>query len=120
MSKRTLIIGASIKPHRYSYKAMEALRKGGHEVVLIGAKESEVLGLKIHTSPVELCEIDTVTLYVNSKRQRDWYDYVIKLNPKRVIFNPGTENENFSHRLIGNNIEATNACTLVMLSVGNY
>jgi predicted CoA-binding protein len=120
MSKRTLLIGASTNPERYGYKATVALQSKKHEVIPVGLKEGEINGIKILTGKPEIKDIDTVTLYVGPSNQAEWMDYVIGLNPKRVIFNPGTENPEFEALLQKNKIEPIEACTLVMLSIGNY
>lgn len=120
MSKKTVVIGASTNPERYSYKATLALQRKNHEVVLLGIREGEVNGVKIIIGKPKIHNVDTVTLYVGPRNQPEWIDYVIGLNPKRVIFNPGTENFEFQALLEKNNIEAYEGCTLVMLSIGNY
>jgi predicted CoA-binding protein len=120
MSK-TLVIGATDKPEKYAYKAVQLLLQHHHEVVALGRKEGEVLGVKILTGKPELSSIDTVTLYVGPDHQPDYYDYILSLKPRRVIFNPGTENPVFEARIQKQGgIEAIEACTLVMLTVGNY
>ena len=120
MNKKTLIIGASDKQDRYSYLAAHSLYKHGHEVVLFGKRSGNVIGQEIIKEKPILKDIDTVTLYVNPLHQQDWYDYIISIKPKRVVFNPGAENPEFEKLLKQNNIEAVEACTLVMLSIGNY
>lgn len=120
MSKKTVIIGASTNPERYGYKATVALQRHQHPVVPVGIREGEINGEKILLGKPEIKNVDTVTLYVGPQNQPEWYEYVIGLNPKRVIFNPGTENPEFEKRLEKQGIEATEACTLVMLSIGNY
>ena len=119
-TKKTLVLGASANPARYSYMAIRSLVSREHPVVGIGLKEEEVAGVKIHTKQIPLKNIDTVTLYLNPARQRDYYNYIIGLEPKRVIFNPGTENPEFYQLLKSNNIQVEPACTLVMLSTGQY
>lgn len=118
--KRTLVIGASTNPERYSYLAINSLKKHGHEVVAIGRKEGEVNGVKILTGQPPLSDIDTVTLYVNISHQEEYYDYVLGLKPHRIIFNPGAENFDFAERAQAAGIEALEACTLVMLSTGQF
>jgi hypothetical protein len=120
MSKKTVVIGASINPERYGYKATVALQNKQHEVIALGIKEGEINGTKILLGQPEIKEVDTVTLYVGPKNQAEWMNYVIGLKPKRVIFNPGTENAEFEELLKKNDIEPIEACTLVMLSIGNY
>lgn len=119
-NKKTLVLGASLKPDRYSYLAVNKLVEKGHSVLAIGQKTGEVAGVKIQTKAIPLKNIDTVTLYLNPLRQRDYYNYVIDAKPKRVIFNPGTENPEFMQLLEINNIKAEAACTLVLLSINQY
>ena len=118
--KKTLIIGASNNPERYAYKAAERLLSHGHEIELIGLKPVEVFGKIVDTDRKNYNEIDTVTLYVGPRNQPDYYDYVLSLKPKRVVFNPGTENEEFENLLTKNGIVAEEACTLVLLGTGQY
>jgi len=120
MSKKTLVLGASLKPHRYSNMAMRRLQNYNHEVVPIGLRKGEVNGIEILKGKPEIEGIDTVTLYMNPKRQVEYYDYILGLNPKRIIFNPGTENMELIELAQAKGIETEIACTLVMLSVGNY
>lgn len=119
-NKKTLVLGASANPARYSCMALNRLAGKDYSVVGIGLKEEEVAGIKIHTKQIPLKGIDTVTLYLNPARQKDYYNYIIGLEPKRVIFNPGTENPAFYQLLRQNNIKVEIGCTLVMLSMGNY
>ncbi len=118
--KKTLVIGASLNPGRYSNIAINRLVNAGHSVVAVGLKKGEVAGVSIDTDKVAYEDIDTVTLYLNPKRQQDYYDYIISLNPKRVIFNPGTENPEFYDLLHQNSIETEVACTLVLLGTNQY
>lgn len=120
MGKKTLVLGASLKAHRYSNIVINRLVEKQHEVVAIGLREGEVAGVKIDTERPNYKEIDTVTLYLNSSRQETYYEYIISLQPKRVIFNPGTENDVFVALLEKNNIEAEVACNLVLLSINQY
>ena len=119
MNKKTVVIGASDNPERYAYRATLALQSRNHEVIPVGLKDGEINGLKI-IGKVDIFDVDTVTLYVGPKHQSFWYEYIIVLQPKRVIFNPGTENAEFEQLLEQNKIETIEACTLVMLAVGNY
>ena len=91
-NKKTLVLGASTKPDRYAFKAITMLVEKGHSVLAIGQNAGEVAGIKIHTKQIPLANIDTVTLYLNAVRQCDYYNYIVETQPKRVIFNPGTEN----------------------------
>lgn len=117
---KTLVIGASKNPERYSYKAAEKLLSHGHEIELLGLRPDVVFGKTIDTEKKQYADIDTVTLYVGHKNQPEYYDYIISLHPRRVIFNPGTENEEFVNLLKQNGIEAEIACTLVLLSTNQF
>lgn len=120
MNKKTLVIGASENPSRYSFLAINKLKANDHEVVAIGKKNGEVAGVKIGTEKQAFTDIHTVTLYINPTIQEQYLAYIISLNPKRIVFNPGTENESFETMAKDNGIEALEACTLVMLSTGQY
>lgn len=120
MNKKTLVLGASLKPNRYSNYAIQRLVANGFEVVAFGLRDGEVSGIKIDTELLPYKDINTVTLYLNPKRQKDYYDYIVSLKPKRVIFNPGTENPEFYTILKENSIEFEAACTLVLLSTNQY
>lgn len=120
MKKKTLVIGASTNSSRYSYKAIQKLTVYGHPVVAIGNKEGEVSGVKFSTEKVKFDDIDTVTLYLNKNNQKSFYDYILDLKPKRVLFNPGTENVELQNLLTKNNIAFEEACTLVLLGTGQY
>jgi hypothetical protein len=120
MKMKTMVIGASTKPDRYSYKAVHMLMEHQHPVVAIGAKEGKVAGVDIQTGQPNVEGIHTVTLYLGPSRQKNVYDYILNLNPKRIIFNPGTENPEF-YRLAGQKgIEVEEACTLVLLSTNQF
>ena len=120
MSKRTVVIGASSNPERYAYKAVASLHKHGHEVFPIGIRAGKIEGIDIITDKPALINIDTVSLYVGPSNQPEWYDYILSLKPKRIIFNPGTENPDFEKISQQQGIETSEACTLVLLSIGNY
>jgi len=120
MSKKTVVIGASDNPGRYAYMATESLKRHQHEVVPVGLREGDINGTKIIKGLPPIEDVDTVTLYVGPQNQPYWQDYILSLKPKRVIFNPGTENPEFEDRLQKENIEPVEACTLVMLSIGTY
>ncbi|MBY0535966.1 MAG: CoA-binding protein [Chitinophagaceae bacterium] len=119
-TKKTLVIGASDNPERYSYKAMHLLKRHGHPIIGIGKKAVQVADTTVQTGLPELSDIDTVTLYVNPLHQEAYYNYILSMHPKRVIFNPGTENPEFEDRLEAAGIQAQEACTLVLLSTGQY
>ena len=117
---KTLIIGASQNPERYSYKAADKLLSYGHEIELLGLRPDTIFGKVIDTEKKQYTDIDTVTLYVGPQRQTEYYDYIVSLKPLRVIFNPGTENEEFYEILKNNNIKSEVAYTLVLLATGQY
>lgn len=118
---KTLVIGASEKPDRYAYKVAVSLIHQGHEVVLFGIKEGEVLDKKFITEfPTSIDDLETVTLYINPIIQKEYYAKILALKPKRVIFNPGTENQEFEKMCNDAGIEVSEACSLVMLSTGQY
>jgi predicted CoA-binding protein len=118
--KRTLVIGASENPERYSNRAVLQLLSHGHPVLALGNKSGNIGNVPIDTGKPVYTDIDTVTLYLGPANQSEFYDYILSLKPKRIIFNPGTENDTFCQRAQQVGIEAIEACTLVMLSVGNY
>ena len=120
MSKKTVVIGASLKPSRYSNIAINRLADYNHETVAIGLREGEVRGVVIDTELKPYKNIDTVTLYLNPERQKEYYKYIMGLSPKRVIFNPGTENPEFYDLLKAEGIDYEVACTLVLLSTNQY
>lgn len=118
--KKTLVLGASPNPNRYSNIAIQKLRYYGHPVIAIGRREGVVENIKIHKEKEDHKEIDTVTVYMNDKNQKEFEDYILSLNPKRIIFNPGAENNVLALKAKEKGIEAIEACTLVMLSTGQY
>lgn len=118
--KKTLVLGASTDRTRYSNRAVLLLQGKNNEVVAVGREEGEINGVKILTGQPVLKDIDTVTVYLSAKNQAPLYDYILSLKPKRVIFNPGAENPEFEAILKSKGIEVVEACTLTMLSVGNY
>ncbi len=120
VKKKTLVLGASENPARYSYLAINRLKNNQHPVIAIGKKKGTVAGIAIETEKIKLEDIDTVTLYLNADHQKEYYDYIISLHPKRIIFNPGTENDALADLAVKNNIKPLEACTLVLLSTGQY
>lgn len=120
MSKKTLVLGASLKADRYSNMAIHKLRGKNVETVAIGMQEGKVKDVMIDREMVNYEGIDTVTLYLNPKRQEEYYNYILSLKPKRVLFNPGTENPSFYKVLELQGIEVEVACTLVLLGTGQY
>jgi predicted CoA-binding protein len=117
---KTLVLGASLNKERYSYKAIHSLVDKSHQVVAIGAKKGMAFDVSIETEQLEFQAIDTVTLYLNPTAQEAYYDYVLSLKPRRVIFNPGTENPAFYKLLAAHNIQYEVACTLVLLATNQY
>ncbi|WP_064968081.1 CoA-binding protein [Tenacibaculum ovolyticum] len=120
MKKNTLVVGASLNPTRYSNIAIKRLIGRDVKTSAIGLRKGKVLGVIIETEKINFNDIDTVTLYLNAERQKEYYDYIISLNPHRVIFNPGTENTMFYELLKENGIKSEIACTLVLLSTNQY
>jgi predicted CoA-binding protein len=118
--KKTLVMGASPNPSRYSNMAMKQLLDAGHNVYAVGSRPGTIYGLEIHTSPVPFKDLDTVTLYINPLLQKQYYDYLISLKPARIIFNPGTENPELEKLANSAGIHCENACTLVLLSTDQY
>jgi len=118
--KKTLIIGASTDPDRYAYKAAHMLTAKGHQIVNIGIKKGEVAGVAIEKPEAIHHDIDTITLYIGPAIQPQYFDYIVATKPKRVVFNPGTENEVLEELLDKHQIEYTEACTLVLLTTGQY
>lgn len=118
--KKTLVLGASDNPSRYSYLAVQRLRNHGHPVVAIGRKHTVVADVNVDTEKKPQEDIDTVTLYLNPFHQQEYYDYILSLKPRRIIFNPGAENEELEELAAKNGIETKEACTLVMLSTNQY
>ena len=117
MGKKTVIVGATPNQSRYAFLAVDMLREYDHEIVPIGIKKGEVAGteiLDIRKKPL-INGVDTVTLYIGPRQQPEWYDYLLGLKPKRIIFNPGTENAEFEQLAEAKGIEALEACTLVLL-----
>jgi predicted CoA-binding protein len=119
-NKKTVVLGATSKPEKYAFKAISLLVEKGHSVIAIGQNAGEVAGVKIKTKAIPLKNIDTITLYLNPARQRDYYNYIVEAKPKRVIFNPGTENPELYQLLELNGIQVEVACTLVLLTLNQY
>ena len=119
-SKKTLIIGATTNPARYAYLAAHRLVAAGHDIVNIGIKKGESAGVDIQRAGAVIPDVDTVTLYVGPQRQPEYYDYILATRPKRIIFNPGTENPELEALAQQQGIEAVRACTLVLLSTGQF
>jgi uncharacterized protein len=118
--KKTVVIGASPNPERYAYLAVQRLRRMGHEVVAVGLRPGRVGDVELQTDRPAVPEVDTVTLYVGPQNQPAWRDYILGLRPRRIIFNPGTENDELERAARAQGIKTEEACTLVMLASGTY
>jgi len=120
MVKKTLVLGASEKTDRYSNMAVKKLVANNHDVIAIGNKEAVINDVKILKDTPAIAGVDTVTLYLNPTNQKPYYDYILSLNPKRIIFNPGTENDELEKLATEKGIKTMEACTLVLLSTNQY
>jgi predicted CoA-binding protein len=120
MQKKTLVLGASTNPERYGYMAVRKLKFNHIPVVAVGLREGEINGVRIEKPFSRFEDIHTVTLYIGPKNQPPYYDYILSLKPKRVIFNPGTESPEFALLLSEAGIEVVYACTLIMISNNLY
>jgi predicted CoA-binding protein len=120
VSKKTLVLGASANPTRYSYLAVSKLREHDHPVVAIGRTTAIVADIPVQSETSPIPGLDTVTMYLNPVNQKNYYDYILEQHPKRVIFNPGAENPEFEKILQEKGIQSVEACTLVLLSTGQY
>jgi len=118
--KKTLVLGASDNPERYSFLAINRLQEKGHPIVAIGKKKTAVNGVTINTEKIPETAVDTVTLYLSPANQKEYYNYILSLRPKRIIFNPGAENPELRELAAANNIKPMEACTLVLLGTGQY
>jgi predicted CoA-binding protein len=119
-NKKTLVLGASQNPARYSYLALKRLSAKNYPVVAIGKSPGKVDGIEIVTAQKPINDLDTITLYLNPNNQKQYYDYILALQPKRIIFNPGAENYELKALASTNGIKTMEACTLVLLSTGQY
>ena len=119
-NKKTLVLGATPNEGRYANLAANRLVKHGHPIVNVGLKTGEVAGVSIEKPEIIHTDIDTITLYVGPHNQPPLYDYILKTHPKRIIFNPGTENPELRSIANENGIKTDYACTLVLLSIGQY
>jgi uncharacterized protein len=119
-SKKTLVLGASPNPARYSFLAINKLREHDHPVIAVGKKNSVVAGVPVQSEIAPIPDLDTVTMYLNTENQKNYYDYILSQHPRRVIFNPGAENPEFEKLLADNGIKVLEACTLVLLGTGQY
>jgi len=118
--KKTLVLGASENPSRYSYLALQRLQSNEHPVVAIGKRKGFVGNVAIETEKKDWTDVDTITLYLNPANQKQYYDYIVSLHPKRIIFNPGAENNELAEMASRKGIQPVEACTLVMLATNQY
>lgn len=119
-NKKTLVLGASSNPSRYSYLAINSLWDKGNDVIAIGRRSGKVSDVGIVTEKKSIENLDTVTLYLNATHQKEYYNYIFSQNPKRIIFNPGAENEELAAMAKNKEVATIEACTLVLLSTGQY
>jgi len=118
--KKTLVLGASPNTNRVSNQVVHRLQYSGHDVVPVGIRVGTIAGIDIQNGQPDIAGVDTITLYLSAKNQEQYYDYMLTMNPERIIFNPGAENPELYKMAAERGIEVENACTLVMLSIGNY
>jgi uncharacterized protein len=118
--KRTIVLGASPNSDRYAFRATKKLKDYGYDVIPIGNKKGEIDGIAIQNNTPQYEDVDTITLYLNVDNQKPYYNYMFSLKPKRIIFNPGTENLELMKMAKERGIESEIACTLVLLSLGEY
>jgi predicted CoA-binding protein len=118
--KKTLVLGASDNPQRYSFLAINRLRAKGHPVVAVGRKATKVADVEVGTAKEPFTGIDTVTLYLHPRNQKEYYDYILSLHPKRIVFNPGAENPELARLAEAAGIRTMEACTLVLLGTGQF
>ena len=118
--KKTLVLGASENPSRYSFLAVNRLRASGHPVVAVGKKDGKINDVDIIKEHIPVDDVDTITLYLNEQNQKQYYEYIFSLKPKRIIFNPGAENHELAKMAVEKGIQPMEACTLVLLSTGQY
>ncbi len=118
--QKVAILGASDNPERYSYKAFKMLLEHGHEVLLVSPKLAELEGHKVFANLSEVGSVDTLTMYVSEKISSSMIDEILSFKPGRVIFNPGSENQELMEKLKSKGVEVEPACTLVLLSTGQF
>jgi predicted CoA-binding protein len=118
--KKTVVLGASINPERYSFRAIQALVKSGIDTSAVGIREGKVAGIEIQRNFDSIKDIHTVTLYMGPENQKVWIEQILALKPIRVIFNPGTENKELENHLHDAGIATEHACTLVLLATNQY
>ncbi|MDA3823826.1 MAG: CoA-binding protein [Bacteroidales bacterium] len=118
--KKTIVLGASPNPARYSFKAVKSLLHCGHETIAVGFRPGVIYDNFIQRGTPEILNVHTIALYIGLERQEEYHDYILSLNPQRIIFNPGTINEAFMEELTEKGIEVVEGCTLVMLDSGEF
>jgi uncharacterized protein len=118
--KKTLVLGGSSNPERYSYLAINKLREHQHPVLAIGRRSARVADITVLQEMSPVSDLDTVTVYLNKENQKNYYDFVLAQHPRRVIFNPGAENPEFEKILTDQGIQVLEACTLVLLATGQF
>lgn len=119
-NKKTLVLGASPNKERFAYKATALLMRHGHEVVPVGIRHGQIAGVDIQLGQPQTEDVHTVTLYIGPQRQEPYYKYIFGLGPKRIIFNPGTENPELKGKAKAQGIETVSSCTLMMLNNEEY
>lgn len=119
MSK-VIVLGASPNHERFSYKAVKALRRHDYEVVALGTQKGEIADIQINTGQPNVDDVDTVLLYLNPVHQKEIYDYILSLKPKRIVFNPGTQNQELAELAEINDIQVVNNCALIMLNTNTF
>ncbi|MFN5224250.1 MAG: CoA-binding protein [Bacteroidota bacterium] len=119
-NKKTIVLGASPNPERYSFKAIVALRSKGHDVIAVGKRTGVVSDTEIEDGSLLHDNVHTITIYLNATNQLDWYDFIFTNKPKRIIMNPGAENPELEVMASKKGIEVLEACTLVLLATGSY
>jgi len=119
-NKKTLVLGATTNPARYSFLAINKLRDEGHDVIALGRRTGKVKDVEVISEQKPIDNLDTVTLYLNANNQKAYYNYILKQKPKRIIFNPGAENAELEQLAKAQNIQTQHACTLVLLSTHQY
>lgn len=120
--KTTIVMGATTNPARYAYLAAHRLKENHVPFIPVGIKRGEVAGeeiMDLREKP-ELDHVHTVTMYIGPDNQAEWIDYILSLKPKRIIFNPGSENPELANKAKAQGIEVVEGCTLVMLSIGAF
>jgi len=117
---KTIVLGASPDPLRFSNKAVKSLIRHNHEVIPLGNRTGRIAGKDIIIGQPDFEDIHTVALYLNPENQKEYYNYIVKLSPRRVIFNPGTINEELIELVKKNNIEPVLDCALIMLNNNKY